>query len=383
MHAPSRAPVTLATLLLCFACRLAADPALPPHPRLLLNGAEVELLKAKVAVPEFKEAWARWLAAADKRAATPVELPPRGGNWSHNYVCPEHGARLKRGKQIGPWEWEHICPVGNHVLRGDPSKGVTDFDGNVISQIHEELAEAVVTLGVAYRVTGEARYAERAKQILAAYAQKYRSYPLHKNSGLLVKKGGGHVASQSLTEASWLIDFTQGADLVWNTMSDAERTAVADQVMRPALEEVILPAKLGIHNIQCRQNSAIGLVGFLLGDQKLIDIAIDDENLGFRQQIARGVQDDGMWLEGASGYHFFTIEGLWPLAETARHCGIDLYSPRYKSMFDAPLELAMPDLRLPNFNDSGLVDISGHHEDYELAYARWKAFNYPQVGSND
>ncbi len=78
-----------------------------------------------------------------------------------------------------------------------------------------------------------------------------------------------------------------------------------------------------------------------------------------------------MWCEGASGYHFFTIEGLWPLAEAARHCGLDLYEARFKSMFDGPLALAMPDLKLPNFNDSGTVSLTSRADLYELAFARW------------
>jgi len=108
---------------------LSAEPVtLPPHPRLLLNQSEIDALKTKIAGP-FADQWARWRADADELLRDPIDLPPRGGNWSHNYVCPEHGARLKRGKAIGPWQWEHICPVGNHVLHGDPAKGVTDFDG--------------------------------------------------------------------------------------------------------------------------------------------------------------------------------------------------------------------------------------------------------------
>jgi hypothetical protein len=136
---------------------------------------------------------------------------------------------------------------------------------------------------------------------------------------------------------------------------------------------VIIPGdKKGPHNIQCRQNSAIGLVGFLLNDQQLLARAIDDPTSGYRTQLAKGVLDDGMWFEGSGGYHFFTLDGLWPLAEAARHCGMNLYGPRYKSMFDAPLALAMPDFRLANFNDSGFVDVAERADSYELAYARWK-----------
>jgi hypothetical protein len=381
MH--NRVVLAAVTIALSFACcTMAQTDPLPPNPRLLLNQAEIQELKTKVAGP-FAEQWAHWLADADKLVAAPIDLPPRGGNWSHNYVCPEHAARLKLGKKIGPWQWEHICPVGNHVLRGDPSNGTLDFDGNAIMDVHLNYAEALVTLGVAYRVTGDPRYALRAKEILLAYAGKYRTYALHGKQ--LQKDPGteeGRVSAQPLTEATWLISVTQGADLIWDTLSTEQRAAVASGIMRPALDDVILPANYGIHNMQCRMNSAIGLVGLLLDDKQLIHTAIDDPQAGFRQQIEQGVRDDGMWLEGSNGYHYFTLEGLWPLAEAARHCGIDLYSARYQSMFNAPFALATPDLHLPNFNDSEIVDINAHADLYELAYARWKDAAYLPIIEN-
>ena len=111
--------------------------------------------------------------------------------------------------------------------------------------------------GLIYQVTGDEKYARKAREILLAYAERYLTYPMHNNQGKPGK--GGRVASQSLTEASWLIDMVQGADLVWTTLSDTDRKAIADKLLRPALNEIILKSKLGIHNIQCRLNSAIGL----------------------------------------------------------------------------------------------------------------------------
>jgi hypothetical protein len=280
---------------------------LPPHPRLLLDQADVAALKQRVAGP-FAQQWKQFLAAADKALNDPVELPPRGGNWSHNYVCPEHGTRLKRGERIGPWQWIHTCPTGPHTLKGDPSKATTDFDGNGIASVHGDNADTTVTLGVAYQVTGDEKYARRAREILLAYADKYLTYPLHTNQGKPGKPDGksGRVASQSLTEASLLINFVQGADLVWDTVSESDRKTIESRFFRPALDETIIPGdKKGPHNIQCRQNSAIGLVGFLLNDQQLIARAIDDPRSGFRTQLARGVLDDGMWFEGSGGYHFW------------------------------------------------------------------------------
>ena len=348
----------------------AATNALPPHPRLLLDADGIAQLRQRIAAaPWAKASWEQITASTTKALDRPVELPPRGGNWSHNYVCPTHGARLSQGRQLGPWQWEHICPVGKHVLRGDPSTGKLDFDGNAIAAAHARLAQQAVDHGLVFQVTGDERHARAARAILLAYADRYLSYALHNNQG---KPGpGGRVASQSLTEAGWLTTFTQGADLVWTTLNPADRTAIEEKVLRPALKESILPRRLGIHNIQCHHNSAIGSVGFLLGDETLIATAIDDPKNGYRVQMEKGVLDDGMWTEGASGYHFYTIQGIWPLTEAALHCGRDLYGPKLRSMFDGPLALAMPDFVLPNFNDSGTVPLRGQADLYELAFARY------------
>lgn len=355
---------------------------LPPHPRLLLNADGIGQLKQRIATqPWAKESWDKLKATAEKDLAHPAELPPRGGNWSHNYVCPTHGARLKQGRKLGLWQWEHLCPTGPHTLRGDPSQAQLDFDGNAIAGVHGHLADQIVDFGLVFQVTGDARYAAKAREILLAYAGRYLAYPVHDNQNK--PKRGGHVASQSLTEASWLIAFTQGADLVWATLSEADRTAIANQVLRPALKEIILPRRMKIHNIQCYHNSAIGLVGFLLGDEKLIATAIDDPTNGYRQQMEKGVLGDGMWTEGSSGYHFFTIGGVWPLTEAARNCGRDLYGPKLQSMFDGPLALATPDFVLPDFNDSGTVPLAGQSDLYELALARYgKAIYQPLLAQS-
>ncbi|MDB6018048.1 MAG: Heparinase family protein [Pedosphaera sp.] len=350
---------------------------LPPNPRLLLNAAGIAQLKERIAAAPWAQAeWEKLTNSAEAELGEPIVLPPRGGNWGHNYVCPIHGARLRQGKEIGPWQWEHICPVGDHILHGDTSKATLDFDGACLRGIHDGYAEEVVNHGLVYQMTGDVRHARKAREILLAYAERYLAYPLHDNEGKPGK--GGRVASQSLTEATWLIPMLQGADLVWVTLSEADRRAIADKLIMPALKEVIIPSNHGIHNIQCRLNSSIGLAGLLLGDQKLVSLAIDGP-VGYRAQMAKGVMGDGMWLEGSSGYHFFTIAGVWPLLEAARNCGIDLYGPKFQSMFDGPLALAMPNFSLPNFNDSSVVALQGEEDFYELALARYHNLAYASI----
>ena len=362
----------LLAVLLCTSTLFAADHA----PSLLLNREGIDQLKQRIAtLPAAKARLDAIRAGVDSAIKQPIELPPRGANWYHWYVCPEHGNRLNVGRSIGQWKWEHICPVDRKVFRGDPSKVETDFDGCHLASLHRGAADRVRDAGLLYQVTGENRYADAARDILLAYANKYADYPLHtiRNEP---KIGGGKIGSQTLDESVWLIPVAQGADLIWGALSEADRQTIATKLLLPAARDVILPHKLPVHNIQCWKNSAVGLVGFLLKDKALISAAIDDPAQGYRNQLAKGVLADGPWWEGAWGYHFYTMSALWPLTEAARNNGIDLYGPEFRKMFDAPLNFVQPDMVLPPFNDSGAVNLVGQAPIYELAYARYKDPRY-------
>ncbi len=214
---------TLLLAILTFIAKLDCEPQpgkmegleLPSHPRLLFNRDGIAQLKERI--ERYDWAKARWDGIkqnADRLLAQPVELPLLGGNWWHWYACPKHGAALRTGKQIGEWQWEHICPVDNEILRSDPTRPERDYDGCVIMGAHGRWAQTVRELGLTYQITGDRRYAEKAKEILLAYAERYLIYPLHTIRGES-KIGGGHVGPQTLDESVWLIPLCQGADLVW------------------------------------------------------------------------------------------------------------------------------------------------------------------------
>jgi len=361
---------------------------LPSHPRLLFNREGIAQLKERINRYDWAKAqWDALKKRADAALKEPINLPPRGGNWWHYYACPKHGVSLRTGKQIGEWRWEHVCPVDNEVLQSDPTKPERDYDGVVIMSVHGRYANLVRDLGIVYQVTGDRRYAEKAKEILLAYAERYLSYPLHNIQGK-PQIGGGRVGSQTLDESTWLIPMAQGADLIWETLTEAERQTLTQKLFLPAAREVILPHKMGVHNIQCWKNSAVGLVGFLLGDEQLIKEAIDNPEQGYWTQMRKGVSPDGVWWEGAWGYHFYTLSALWHLTEAARNCGINLYGVELRRMFDAPFKFMMPNWRLPAFNDStevallteiGFARFGVTQPIYELAYARYRKPIYAEL----
>jgi hypothetical protein len=299
-----------------------------------------------------------------------VELPLHGSQLFHWYVCKKDGATLQTASPT-----EHRCPVCSTVYRSGP------YDDVVLMRSHDGHSSAARNLGLAYRLSGEPQYVHKTRDILLAYAKQYLRSPLHDRDGKK-RADGGHVGPQTLTEAVWLIGICQGADVIWDRLGADERQAIETGLLRPAAD-TIRRHRMGIHNMQCWKNSAVGLVGLLLEDAELIADAVTWAH-GFRQQIAQGINDDGQWNEGAWGYHFYTLSALTPLAETGKRCGLGLYVYQHEGrslrrLFEVPLELAMPNLELPAFNDSTQVKVRGAHGLYELALARYGDPRFAEV----
>ena len=338
------------------------------HPCLLITEAEIPGILAKVnQLPAWKARFDALKAGCDAWLTQTPTYPDRGSQWWHWYTCKKCGASLRTKSPT-----EHVCPDCGADYTGWP------YDDVILANQHSRLANAIRDLGLMYALTKTPAYADKCREILFGYAERYLKYPLHDINGKPLK-GGGHVGPQSLDEAVWLIPVAQGFDCIYDALSEADRKTIADQLLLPAAN-LIHDHQWGIHNICCWHDSAYGLVGITLGEARLARDAIEGPK-GFRAQIAKGVTDDGFWYENAWGYHFYTMSALTPLAEAARRVGIDLYSPRYKSMYDAPLQFMSGSGELPSFADSHRMNVlvPGNAWLYETAFARWHDARYTEI----
>ncbi len=331
------------------------------HPGLILNRAELDAIKAKTRT----SAWARGLlgdlvAEADRWASQDITIPDRKGQWMHFYACPQDGTHLETVSDTA-----HRCPACGKVYSGEP------YDSVVIRNRHMALGEAGVDLGLAYQLTGDRKFLSAARGIVLGYADRYLSYPVVDKDGKANASDGGRVFCTLLNESNWLIPICWAYDLIAEDLSESERKHVCDDMLHPAGAEVIRRRNLKIHNIQCWANSAMGLAALCCGDGELAHHAIRSE-AGLDAQLSKGILDDGFWWECSWGYHFYTMQALWPLTEAVRHIGTDVYTTRYKALYDAPLRFAFPGLTLPPLNDSGGGSrVTDRCETYEVAYARW------------
>jgi hypothetical protein len=327
---------------------------LPPHPRLMLSQTELDRRRITVRTTPWLAALLERHRAEVRSAAVNLTIPRGVGQCEHWYACPEHGAPLS---MEGPTR--HVCPVDGRVYTGWP------YDQVWITKQHKRLSRLARQAAVVYALSGDRVALRVARTIVTGYARRYRSYPLH---DIHNKPGrGGKVLSQSLDDAAWLVPILQAADLIWSEMPEAERRAVIEDLARPAVNEVLRPARLRFHNIQCWHDAAIGLTGFLSGDEDLIAEALDGTR-GMEAQVRNMVDQDGQWSEGSWGYHFYALDALTTLAQAARVCGRDLFSTLLRPMFTAPIEAAMPDGMLPRFNDDTGIGL-GRADVYEAAFA--------------
>ncbi|MGH9668393.1 MAG: heparinase II/III domain-containing protein, partial [Bryobacteraceae bacterium] len=282
-------------------------------------------------------------------------LPKEGSGWSHDYVCPVHGVRLR---QEGG---RNICPVDGKDYHGWP------VDNVVYMMRNDANAAAARDLGLAYRLTGKAEFSQKARRILNAYSELYPTLPIHDNQNRLNTKRGARVMSQTLSEAKWLVPLAFGYDLVRDSMPAAERARFETRVLRNAAA-VIERNDMGTSNWQSWHNAALLAAGLLTGDRALANLAIDGPG-GFRFQMREGIAPDGPWREGSWGYHFFALRPLLLTREMAVRAGIAVpEAAALKRMLDAPLACVFPDGTLPNFNDSGLVKLDREAEYYDIGY---------------
>lgn len=331
--------------------RLPAPAPPGEHPRLLLTRAEIATLKGDLQKSERgRTALSRLIGIADGAlASAPVFPDPKG-----------------------------------------PMAQVTDRGDDVTKQ-HDRLSLNAGTLGVAYALTGEAKYARGAAEILRGYARRYADYPEHKGVN---RSDTGKIMAQRLSEAMWLIPLIAAYDYLYDgdaLISDDKRQ-IEERLIRPAIAFIrrkepaveaaerdrsepgwrtAPPRAGGAANWLLFYNAATMMAGAVMDDRAMIDLAAAD----FRRLLANGIGSDGLWEEGAIGYQFFALAALVPGMETAARRGIDLWGfdgSRVKRLFDSPLRYAYPDGSAPGINDSSRTRFGDWSTMvYDYAYLRY------------
>lgn len=305
--------------------------------------------------------------SADRALRQSIQFPIRGGQHNQWYQCDECQIALQTIDAT-----HHRCPRCKTVYSGEP------YDDVVFARVHSRNLQNMVNTAWAYAITGDAKYAQRAREVLVGYAQRYREYPYHSASRARdgwASRSGGHLYEQTLTEASaFARTIAPAYDLIydWDGISAADRALIRNGLVLPLLQNTARnPA--GKSNWQTWHNAAFIWGGALLGDAQWVRKAVADPDNGFIFQMNTSVTADGMWYENSWGYHFYTLSAMVQIAEVARHLDIDLWTnPTLRKMFTVAFDYVMPNGRFPRFGDDVNTSLDSMSGPMEYAYHAYR-----------
>jgi hypothetical protein len=181
-------------------------------------------------------------------------------------------------------------------LAGDPDK--------VATQSSLKDMRKLWALGYAYEISGEGKYAGKARTFILAWSGTNRPT-------------GDPIDETNLESLIVAYDQTR------ETFSPEDRTT-ADGYLRRVIQAE-WDARQGITNWQSHRLKIVGLAAYVLRDDALVARAVK----GFRDQIAANLNPDGSSYDfherDALHYHVYDLEPLLALAIAAHSHGLDLY----------------------------------------------------------
>lgn len=339
----------------CVASLRASEPT---KATLIIDPAKIDAVRRKIETdPDARAWWEGFRRDVDRRVSMAASVPKGVGQHIHHYTCKSCGFSLPRRT-----DRRHVCKRCGKEYFGWP------YDEVLTMYDHYDRIRESRDCAVAWLLSEDLRYASRAIDILRKYAERYEKWPVHNQ--FREPKLGGHISAQVLDECVLAVKFAQAYDAVARQMSAEDRTLVREHLLRP-MQEIARSNDAGWENHQLWHLSALGLTSMVLGDEEGDEFARNGPH-GFLALLNHTVNADGMWNEGAFGYHFYSLDALLSYYVAYANRG-GAVPEKLKSMFFAPFRQMVPDGRLPSVNDSGALafERGDQAEFYEIATGWW------------
>lgn len=177
--------------------------------------------------------------------------------------------------------------------------------------------------GFLYQVTGEARYAAFVKAMLEKYADLYPTLGKHPAG---TSSSPGRLFWQSLNETVWLVHTSQAYDCIYDTLTAAERARFEKNIFQPMahfLADERAHEFDRIHNHGTWAATAVGMAGYVMGDQELVKKALygskmDGQTGGYLKQLDNLFAPDGYYVEGPY-YARYVLMPFYVFAQVIEH----------------------------------------------------------------
>ncbi|MDB5196776.1 MAG: alginate lyase family protein [Flaviaesturariibacter sp.] len=156
--------------------------------------------------------------------------------------------------------------------------------------------------GLLYNLTGDRRYAQLVRNIFLKYAALN---PTLKNHPQATSSSPGRLFWQALNDANWLVYTGMAYDLIYNTLSAAERKTIEEGAFKPEVDFVTKDLKDWfnlIHNHGVWACAGVGIVGLATNNKEYVEMALrgteKNGKSGFLAQLDGLFSPDGYYTEG-------------------------------------------------------------------------------------
>jgi len=203
-----------------------------------------------------------------------------------------------------------------------------DPGGGYTHEQHKRNYKAMYEASQLYRLTGDRKYAEYVRDMLLEYAELYPKLGPHPARN---KQQYGKLFWQNLNDSVWLVYSSLAYEQIRGTLSAADRKNIDENVFRAAARFLSVDSKSTfnrIHNHATWATAGVGITGFVLGDDDMVERALlgsdKDGKTGFLRQTDLLFSPDGYYAEGP----YYQRYALLPFMVFGSK--IDQYAPERK-----------------------------------------------------
>ncbi|MBD3287529.1 chondroitin lyase [candidate division KSB1 bacterium] len=225
---------------------------------------------------------------------------------------------------------------------------------------HKQNYRAMQAAGILFTITGDEKYAAFIRDMLLKYADMYPNLGPHP---MAKKQAPGMLFHQMLNETVWLTYTSQAYDCIYDWLDQSTRENIEENVFQVIIDWFIERNHHEfdrIHNHGTWSVCSIGLIGYVLGNQDLVDMALygtkKDGSGGFLKQLDLLFSPDGYYMEGPY-YVRYALRPFFHFAEAIHRNQPELKIYEYrdqilKKAYYSAVQTTFPNGVFPPINDA-------------------------------
>ena len=196
-----------------------------------------------------------------------------------------------------------------------------DGGGGYTHEKHKKNYYEMNAAGIVFQISRDKRYAQFVNDMLMAYADLYPTLGLHPATK---SSTPGKLFWQALNEAVWLVHTAMAYDCVYDFIPEVDRRHIESNLFYPMAGFIANgnPENYKVfnkmHNHGTWATAAVGMIGYVMGDKHLTDMALygseKDGKTGFIRQLDYLFSPDGYFTEGP----YYQRYAIWPFMTFAQ-----------------------------------------------------------------